>query len=193
MAGTSLPPLAVNSIQWGLENAEMWRFIASCAGIALVCQISLSYCDLYDWKLAQNRTDLPNRLIHAAGYALIMLALEALLIPNSVFHFPGLQHAQDETWKIVVLVCLAFAAIWSWRVAFHWFFYKWNFGERVLILGSLPLFSTLIGALLGFTDDPNPNPTGYGVLFFLTLWPSLGLIGLGLYLTNRHNQALPDA
>ena len=33
---------------------------------------------------------------------------------------------------------LGFVALFGWRAGFHWFFYKWNFGERVLILGTGP-------------------------------------------------------
>jgi hypothetical protein len=107
----------------------------SCFTIAMLCQASLSYNDLYDWKVSQNRAELPNRLLHSAGYALVMLAILVFLLPR-IFLFPGLTNVSSETWKLILLLAIAFAAIYGWRQGFHWFFYKWNFGERVLVLGT---------------------------------------------------------
>jgi hypothetical protein len=47
-------------------------------------------------------------------------------------------------------------------------------------LGTGPLLITLLLAALGFTKDPNPNPIGFGILAFLTIWPSVGLMIAGL-------------
>jgi sugar transferase (PEP-CTERM system associated) len=145
--GTSLAPLASQGFALELHGDTL-RGILSCFTIAILCQASLSYNDLYDWKVSQNRAELPNRLVHSAGYALVMLAILVFLLPQ-IFHFPGLvdaptETAEDErgvpfpTWKLILLVGLAFAVVYAWRQGFHWFFYKWNFGERVLVLGTGP-------------------------------------------------------
>ena len=103
----------------------------------MICQASLSYNDLYDWKVAQNRAELANRLVHSYGYALVMLGFLSLFA-GSLFVLPGLQNINGETWKLILLVGLAFGLVWLFRHAFHWFFYKWRFGERVVVLGSSP-------------------------------------------------------
>lgn len=42
-----------------------------------------------------------------------------------------------------------------------------------LVFGTGPLVVVCVAAALGWTDDPNPNPIGLGLLAMLTLWPSL--------------------
>ncbi len=133
--GTSLPPLSSRAFAFSLHQADTLRGLLSSAIIAILCQASLSYNDLYDWKVSQNRAELPQRLVHSLGYALVMLACLVFLLPQ-LFHFPGLLDVAGETWTLILLLFLAFAAVWAWRKGFHWFFYKWNFGERVLILGT---------------------------------------------------------
>jgi sugar transferase (PEP-CTERM system associated) len=161
--GTSLPPLASRESALDPADPEFLRGILTCVTIALLCQASLSYNDLYDWKVSQNRRELPNRLLHSAGYALLMLALVVLVLPW-MFRFPGLADVARETWKLILLLAAAFAAVWLWRKGFHWFFYKWNFGERVVVLGTGPQ-ATMIAALV------HDNPvSGFEVL---------GLVGPG--------------
>ena len=53
-------------------------------------------------------------------------------------------------------------------------------GIGLLVVGSGPLLLTILFAALGFTDDPNPNPIGFGLMAFLTFWPSVALIVIGL-------------
>jgi sugar transferase (PEP-CTERM system associated) len=148
--GTSLPPLASRPLSLDPTDVDLLRGVLSCLTIAILCQASLSYNDLYDWKVSQNRSELPTRLLHSAGYALVMLAILVLLLP-ALFHFPGLANVAHETWKLILLLGIAFLAVWGWRAGFHWFFYKWNFGERVLILGAGPQ-ATSIAALI--KDNP---------------------------------------
>lgn len=134
--GTSLPPFTTRAFDWLQPlNPEVIRGVLSCFTIGILCQACLSYNDLYDWKVSQNRHELPNRLLHSGGYALVMLAILVFLMPW-LFSFPGLQDATRETWKLIVLLLVCFVGIWGWRLCFHWFFYKWNFGEHVAVLGT---------------------------------------------------------
>ena len=55
-----------------------------------------------------------------------------------MFYLPGLDDLNGETWKLIVLVGVAFVLTFCFRHAFHWFFYKWRFGERVIVIGSSP-------------------------------------------------------
>jgi sugar transferase (PEP-CTERM system associated) len=136
LVGTSAPPLSTRSFLLFEPSMELLRGLLSCLTIAIICQTALSYSDLYDWKTAQNRAELGNRLMHACGYALVMMALLVLVLPSTLFYFPGLLDAEADTWKVILLLALGFGCVYVFRHGFHWFFYKWRFGERVIVLGS---------------------------------------------------------
>jgi hypothetical protein len=53
-------------------------------------------------------------------------------------------------------------------------------GLALLILGSAPLWGIILAAKLGLWPDPNPNPIGPGLLFVVTFWPAVLLIGVGV-------------
>ena len=53
-------------------------------------------------------------------------------------------------------------------------------GLALLILGSGPLFAIIAAAAIGLWPDPDPNPIGPGILAFLTFWPSLICIAIGV-------------
>ena len=57
----------------------------------------------------------------------------------------------DDDGKQQILVGIAFALVFVLRHLFHWFFYKWRFGERVIVLGSSPEALTLTRML---RDNP---------------------------------------
>lgn len=135
LVGSSAWPLSSRSFLLFEPSPELLHGVLSCFTIAVICQASLSYNDLYDWKTAQNRAELGNRLVHSCGYALVMMAILVLVAP-SLFVFPGLSDVSDETWKLILLLGIAFVFVYVFRHAFHWFFYKWRFGERVIVLGS---------------------------------------------------------
>ena len=150
LVGTSIPPFTSKSFFLLEPSADLLRGIATSFAIAIFCQAALSYNELYDWKVSQNRADLANRLVHSYGYSLVMLGFLAL-VAGSLFHLPGLQNINGETWKLIVLVGVAFALVFVLRHVFHWFFYKWRFGERVIVLGSSPEALTLSRTL---RDNP---------------------------------------
>ena len=52
-------------------------------------------------------------------------------------------------------------------------------GLILFMVGSGPLLTVILLAWLGVTDDPNPNPIGFGILAFLTFWPSVILVIVG--------------
>lgn len=135
LIGTSAPPLSSRHFLLFVPSMELLHGLLSCLSLALICQASLSYNELYDWKTSQNRAELGNRLVHSCGYALVMMGLLVFLTP-SLFAFPGLANPQGETLKLVLLVAIGFVGVYLFRTGFHWFFYKWRFGERVVVLGS---------------------------------------------------------
>ena len=62
-------------------------------------------------------------------------------------------------------------------------------GIGIFAVGSGPLLLTILAAALGFTRDPNPNPVGFGIIAFLTFWPSVGMILVGLAQSVMHHRA----
>lgn len=53
-------------------------------------------------------------------------------------------------------------------------------GAAVVILGSAPLLSIIFLWKIGLWPDPNPNPIGPGLLFFVTFWPGVILMVVGI-------------
>jgi hypothetical protein len=59
-------------------------------------------------------------------------------------------------------------------------------GLAFVTFGWGPLLGIVLLAALGLWPDPNPNPIGPGVLFFLTSWPAIICLVMGLFQV-RHN------
>jgi hypothetical protein len=55
----------------------------------------------------------------------------------------------------------------------------------LLILGTGPLLFIIVAAALGLWPDPNPNPIGPGLLAFLTFWPSIFCLAIGIARVRR--------
>ena len=58
-------------------------------------------------------------------------------------------------------------------------------GVALLVLGTGPLLVILAAATLGLTSDPDPNPIGPGLLTFVTFWPAITMIIIGLLRARR--------
>ena len=63
----------------------------------------------------------------------------------------------------------------------------------LFVVGSGPLLITILLASFGLTRDPNPNPVGFGILAFLTFWPSVILIVIGIARTVLRRRAAKEA
>jgi len=53
-------------------------------------------------------------------------------------------------------------------------------GLGLFAIGTGPLLLFIAADEIGLIRDPNPNPVGFGLLFFVTIWPALGLMAFGL-------------
>ena len=53
-------------------------------------------------------------------------------------------------------------------------------GLAWLIVGSAPLLLIILAAAVGWWPDPNPNPIGPGLLFFVTFWPGVICVAIGV-------------
>jgi hypothetical protein len=58
-------------------------------------------------------------------------------------------------------------------------------GLGLLIVGTGPLVFIVAAAALGLWPDPYPNPVGPGLLSFLTFWPSIICIVIGVIRVRR--------
>jgi hypothetical protein len=53
-------------------------------------------------------------------------------------------------------------------------------GLVLMGVGWTPLWSIVLLTKLGLWPDPNPNPVGPGILFFLTSWPAIISLAIGM-------------
>lgn len=128
--------------------------------IAAVLQVSLHYCDLYDFRILQDRRGLVVGLIQALGAASLVLAflyywLPGLIIGRGVF---------------VIASAFIVALVAGWRIAFEWLSLRVGPAERLLIVGTSAAAVSLarelferrgeLGVeLVGFVD-PDPERVG---------------------------------
>ncbi|MCP9472817.1 MAG: hypothetical protein NNA30_08810 [Nitrospira sp.] len=54
-------------------------------------------------------------------------------------------------------------------------------GFWLAVVGWSPLWVIVLLAAIGLWPDPNPNPIGPGLLFLLTSWPAVILLGIGVF------------
>jgi hypothetical protein len=52
-------------------------------------------------------------------------------------------------------------------------------GVALVVFGWGPLVLIILLAAIGLWPDPNPNPVGPGLLFFVTFFPALICLGVG--------------
>ena len=53
-------------------------------------------------------------------------------------------------------------------------------GLGLFVFGCGPLLFIIIAAAVGLWPDPHPNPIGLGLLAFLTFWPSVICVLVGV-------------
>jgi len=68
---------------------------------------------------------------------------------------------------------------------------RWiKIGLVLIVVGWGPLIAIIALASIGLWPDPNPNPIGPGLLFFVTFWPAVICVGIGAaQVARRRKQA----
>ena len=119
--------------------------------ITLICQISLYYFDLYDFRVTNSNMELGIRLLQALGISSITLAV-------LYYFFPPLIIGRG-----IFLITLFFliTIIVSWRMLYNWVLKTRRFTNRVLIIGSGDLAGEITGEILDKKDS------GFHVVGFL--------------------------
>ena len=134
------------------SGSLLWR----ASLIATVLQISLHYCDLYDFRTLADRRTLVVGLIQALGGASLVLAVVYYWLPQVIIG------------RGVFVIASIFVGVLvaGWRLAFEWLSLRVGPAERLLIVGTGPAAITLarelferrqeLGVeLVGFVDsDP---------------------------------------
>jgi sugar transferase (PEP-CTERM system associated) len=116
-------------IRFGLDNAAQvldWPVIWRALLVAVVIQLTLHYCDLYDSRGAHSHRDLVVGLLQALGAASLALGPLYYWIPELVIG------------RGVVLIAsvLIITLILVWRLTFVWLSTRLGPTERLLIVGT---------------------------------------------------------
>ncbi len=134
----------------------LWRSFFSAFIVAVLSQVTISFNELYDFRISHSRYDRAARFLGSAGSAvlLVILAVGAaeLLGLERGLAFPGLPFTQ----AVVLLACtmgLAFLLLYQWRNLFHALLRRTRFHERVLILGSGRLAERMATEILTRPDS----------------------------------------
>jgi sugar transferase (PEP-CTERM system associated) len=132
--------------------------------IAMACQFSLYYANLYDLRTITDRRDLFTRIVQA-------LAATSFLLAAVYFFVPSLVIARGV---FIVAACLMITTIAGWRLGFEWVTRRMAPRERLLLVGTTDAAITLARELfqrrhelgvdiVGFVD-PDPAKVGKAVL-----------------------------
>ncbi|MCC7243750.1 MAG: hypothetical protein IT180_17645, partial [Acidobacteria bacterium] len=100
----------------------LWRAIL----VAVVLQVCLHYCDLYDLRTLADRRDLFTGLLRALGATSVILAILYFLVPDLVI----------GRGVVAVASVLIIGLVVGWRMAFEWLSLRRGPTERLLIVGT---------------------------------------------------------
>jgi lipopolysaccharide/colanic/teichoic acid biosynthesis glycosyltransferase len=124
--------------------------------VAVLCQVVIAFNDLYDFRVSGSRYDRASRFVASTGSAVVVSLIVALLARvwnlGRVLDFPGLSTSQLVK-TLVFALLFAFALLYLWRHLFHFALRKWNFNDRVLILGAGPAARSLAQEILERADS----------------------------------------
>jgi sugar transferase (PEP-CTERM system associated) len=101
--------------------------------ITFVCQVSLYYNDLYDFKISKNYNELGIRLLQAVGFAAIFLAFIYLIIPPAVI----------GTGIFIISVAFVVLLVVSWRFGYTMVLNRGYFNQKIILIGSTGLIKNI--------------------------------------------------
>jgi exopolysaccharide biosynthesis polyprenyl glycosylphosphotransferase len=129
-------------VRSGMDLRTAWaRSLASAVALSLLSLGALAFNELYEFRISGSRYDRASRFVTASGVSLLLAIGAATLARlwhlEYVLDFPGLTTSQlVQTLGGTLLV--AFAVLYLWRNLFHFALRRFDFNERVLILGAGP-------------------------------------------------------
>jgi sugar transferase (PEP-CTERM system associated) len=101
--------------------------------ITFVCQVSLYYNDLYDFKISKNYNELGVRLLQSVGFAAIFLAFIYLIIPPAVI----------GTGIFIISVAFVVLLVVSWRFCYTMVLNRGYFNQKIILIGSTGLIKNI--------------------------------------------------
>jgi len=124
----------------GLDpSGARWRVLISSVMVALLAQLTLTFNELYDFRVSGSRFERMARFLTSSSSAVLLVTLALALVRvwdlDRILEFPPLPFAQT----VVLLTTALFAAfflVFFWRHFFHLILRRSSFGERLLILGA---------------------------------------------------------
>jgi sugar transferase (PEP-CTERM system associated) len=149
----SVSILVAAQVHGSLDTAvgALWKIVLATA----LCELCFYYNDLYDLTIVHSNSALLVRILQAAGAAAIVLAVVSMLMPSLII---GHGIFLTSLWMLLI-------AIPVWRLAFNGLTHDPHLEERVLIIGTGSLASTIarqIAAqhdfayrIVGFLEEPS--------------------------------------
>lgn len=114
------------TLRFGLDQLSLVDLLSRAVLIAIVLQVALHYCDLYDLRTLKDRRGLVVSLIQALGGASLVLAALYYWVPSLVI----------GRGVFVIASVLVIALVSGWRLAFEWLSLRVGPAERLLIVGT---------------------------------------------------------
>ena len=119
--------------------------------VVSVCQVCLSYVDLYELRLLTGPSEVLLRLLQALGATSFILAFWYLIAPGWII-------ARGVFFGVVLLVFLLVA---SWRAVFSWWSRRASPNERLLLVGTSAGAVSLAGELLARREELGVEIVGF--------------------------------
>jgi sugar transferase (PEP-CTERM system associated) len=139
-------------LRMGIDHPHLgWSIVWRASIIAMVLQLCLHYCDLYDVRTLHDRRDLEVRLFQALGAGSLIVALLYYWVPPLIL---GRGVFLIGAGLILLLVI-------GWRMAFEWLSARVGPAERLLILGTDQAAITLARELFDRRHDLGVEIVGF--------------------------------
>jgi sugar transferase (PEP-CTERM system associated) len=101
--------------------------------ITFVCQLSLYYNDLYDFKISKNYDELGVRLLQSVGFAAIFLAFVYFILPPAVI----------GTGIFIISIAFVVLLVVSWRFFYTMILNRGYFNQKIILIGSTGLIKNI--------------------------------------------------
>jgi exopolysaccharide biosynthesis polyprenyl glycosylphosphotransferase len=147
--------------------AEVFLVLAQALSLSFCCVLSFYYNDLYDLRIVRSFGDFASRLVQAFGVAFILMAVFWALLPG----------IRISNGPLLLSVLAILGVLLPLRVLFYGLMRQRSFLEHVLILGTGPLASKILGEIearpylgyeiVGIADNasaPGHAPCAYPLL-----------------------------
>ena len=103
-----------------------WHLVWRASLVALVLQVTMHYCDLYDLRTIRNRRNLFVGALQAVAAASLILAILYYWLPDLML----------GRGVLVMAAALMLGLVVAWRIGFEWLSARLGPSERLLIVGT---------------------------------------------------------